>query len=62
MKIENLKIANDSIEEYHSKKSISASNLKYIAQTSVFHYLNREPVQETKYMTVLPFIQYVMRV
>ena len=51
MKIENLKIANDSIEEYHSKKSISASSLKYIAQTSVFHYLNREPVQETKYMT-----------
>ena len=51
MKIENLKIANDSIEEYHSKKSISASSLKYIAQTSVFHHLNRQPIEQTKYMT-----------
>jgi hypothetical protein len=50
MKIENLKIANDSIEEYHSKKSISASSLKYIAQTSVFHYINKKPIEQTKYM------------
>ena len=52
MKLENLKITNDSIEEYHSKKSISASSLKYIAETSVWHYLNRKPIKETKFMKI----------
>ena len=50
MKIENLKIKNDSIADYHAKKSISASSLKYIAQTSVFHYINKKPIEQTKYM------------
>jgi len=50
MKLENLKIVNDSIEEYHSKESISASSLKYIAEKSVWHYLNRKPVVQTKFM------------
>lgn len=52
MRLENLKIENDTIEKYHSKKSISASSLKYIAATSVFHYLNRKPIQETKFMKI----------
>jgi hypothetical protein len=50
MRLENLKIKNDAIEDYHAKKSISASSLKFIAEYSVFHYLNREPIKQTKYM------------
>lgn len=51
MKLENLKVKNDNIKDYHSKESISASSIKYMAQTSVWHYLNRKPIFQTKYMT-----------
>lgn len=51
MKLENLKVENDNIKDYHSKESISASSIKYMAQTSVWHYLNRKPIFQTKYMT-----------
>jgi len=51
MKLENLEIKNDNIKDYHSKESISASSIKYMAQTSVWHYLNRKPVFQTKFMT-----------
>ena len=40
--IEKLKKVEDTIEEYHSKDSISASGLKAIHNKSVYHYLNKE--------------------
>jgi hypothetical protein len=52
MNLKNLEIKNDSIQDYHSQKSISASSLKYIAETSVWHYLNRKPIKETKFMKI----------
>lgn len=36
-----MKIIKDSNDQYHSSKSISASGLKEISKTSVYHYLNK---------------------
>ena len=43
--IQNLQTKTDSIQDYHSKKCISASGLKLIFKKSVYHYLNKKPIQ-----------------
>jgi exodeoxyribonuclease VIII len=45
LQIQNLQTKTDSIEDYHSKECISASGLKLIFKKSVYHYLNKKPLQ-----------------